>query len=152
MPPEGCDLDFVGRAVGDVDAAAVGLPAGNTRSVMLVGVGDAAVVLFFELVLDGIRGGIAAQPELLDELLALFVGLQPFEGGALFIGDDVGHVFVQPLAIGGLELLAELRFALLAFLFGQRLGDGFALVLVGGLFGSSLFGPRRRHTSTETRK
>ncbi len=72
----GMGFDFVGRAVSDVDAPAVGLPAGNARSVMLVGVSDAAVVLFLELVLDGIRGGIAAQPELLDELLALFIGLR----------------------------------------------------------------------------
>ena len=41
---------------------------------MLVGIGDAAVVLFFEFVLFGIGRGVAAQPELLDELLALFVG------------------------------------------------------------------------------
>jgi hypothetical protein len=63
---------------------------------MLVGVGDAPVVLFLELVLDGIRRGIAAQPELLDELLALFVGLQALESGALLVGDDVGDVLVQP--------------------------------------------------------
>ena len=101
-------FDFVRRAVRDVDAAAVGLPARDARGVVLVGVGDAAVVLFLELVLDGIGRGVAAQPELLDELLALFVGLQPLEGRALFIGDDVGDVLVQPLAVGSLQLLAEL--------------------------------------------
>ena len=68
-------FDFVGRAVRDVDAAAIGLPAGDAGSVMLVGVSDAAVVLFLELVLYGVGSGIAAQPELLDELLALFVGV-----------------------------------------------------------------------------
>ena len=73
-------LDLVRRSVRDVDAAAVGLPAGNAGGVMLVGVGDAAVVLFLELVLDGVRRGIAAQPELLDELLALFVGVQALPG------------------------------------------------------------------------
>ena len=55
MPPEGWIFDFVRRAVGNVDAAAVGLPAGDTGSEVLVGVGDAAVVLFLEFVLDGVR-------------------------------------------------------------------------------------------------
>ena len=82
-------LDFVRRTVRDVDAAAVGLPSGNARGELLVGVGDTAVVLFLVFVLDGVRRGIAPQPELLDELLALFVGLQPLESLALFIGDDV---------------------------------------------------------------
>ena len=43
-------LDFGGRAERDIDAAAVGLPARNTRSIPLVRIGDAAVVLFFEFV------------------------------------------------------------------------------------------------------
>ena len=77
---------------------------------MLVGVGDAAVVLFLELVFDGVRRGVAAQPELLDELLALVVGLQVLEGGPLLVGDDVGHVLVEPLAVGRLQLLFELGF------------------------------------------
>ena len=74
---------------------------------MLVGVGDAPVVLFLELVLDGIGRGVAAQPELLDELLALFVGLQALEGCLLLVGDDVGDVLVQPLLPGGLQLLSS---------------------------------------------
>ena len=44
-------LDFVRRAEHDVDAAAVGLPARNAGGEMLVGVGDAPVVLFLEFVL-----------------------------------------------------------------------------------------------------
>ena len=63
-------FDFVGRAEGDVDAAAIGLPSGDTGGVPLVGVGDAAVVLFLVLVLGGVGRRVAAQPELLDELLA----------------------------------------------------------------------------------
>ena len=43
-------FDFVGRSVGDINAAAVGLPPGNARREMLVGVGDPAVVFFLELV------------------------------------------------------------------------------------------------------
>ena len=130
----GMRLDFVGRAEGDVDAAAVGLPAGNARGEALVGVGDAAVVLFLELVLGGVRRGVAAQPELLDELLALFVRLQALEGVPLLVGDDVGDVLVQPLAVGRLELLAELVLPPAPLLLGHRLGDGFPLGGSGGLF------------------
>ena len=43
---------------------------------MIVGVSDAAVMLFLVFVLFGIRSGIAPQPELLDELLPLLVSLQ----------------------------------------------------------------------------
>ena len=111
-------FDLVRRPVRDVDAAAIRLPSGDTGSVVLVGVSDAAVVLFLELVLDGIGRGIAAQPELLDELLALFVGLQPLEGLALFIGDDVDDVLVQPLLVRGLR--APCAVWLRAFSFPSR--------------------------------
>src|SRR5580704_8008075 len=84
---------------------------------MLVGIGDAAIVLFFEGILGRIRVWIAAQPELLDELLALFVGLQAEEGAALFRRDDVGYIFVEPLFIGSVQLFVELGFAATA-LFG----------------------------------
>src|SRR5207253_7678299 len=70
----GMVLDFVRRPIGDVDAATVRLPSGDTRRVALVGVRNAAVVLFFEFVFSSVGRGIAAQPELLDELLALLVG------------------------------------------------------------------------------
>ena len=43
---------------------------------MLVGVCDAAVMLFLKFVLLGVGRGIAAQPELLDELLPLIVGVR----------------------------------------------------------------------------
>ncbi len=93
---------------------------------MLVGVRDAAVVLFLELVFLGVGRGIAPQPELLDELLALLVGLQPLEGRSLFVGDDVTDVFVEPLLIGRFQLFAELRFVLLSLLVGEGLGNGLA--------------------------
>ena len=53
--------------------AAVGLPAGLAGGKVLVGVGDAAVVLFAEFVVRRVGIGVAAQPELLDEGVALFV-------------------------------------------------------------------------------
>src|SRR6266571_2678357 len=126
-------LDFIRRTVGNIDAATIGLPAGNARGVMLVGVSDAAVMLFLVLVFDGIRGRIAAHPERFDKRFALVVGLEALEDAPLFVGDDVGDVFVQPLAVRGQQLLAELLLTLLNFFGAERLGDG--LALLGGLFG-----------------
>src|SRR4029450_835655 len=68
----GVGFFFVWRAVRNIDTAAIGLPAGNTAGELLVRIRDTAVVLFFEFVLDGVWGGVAAQPELLDELLSFF--------------------------------------------------------------------------------
>jgi len=87
-------------------------------------------VFFFELVLDRVRRGVAPQPELFDELLALFVRLQPFERRPLLIGNDVSDVLVQPLLVRSFQLFAERGFLFLLFLLGQRLGNRFA---VGGL-------------------
>ena len=128
-------IDFVGRAEGDVDTATVQLPAGGARSEMFVGVRDAAVMLFFELVFNGVRGGIAAEPELLDELFALLVGVELLEGFALFIGDDVGDVLVQPLLPRSFEFLFERGFFRPALLVSKRLSDSFALLVgFGGGF------------------
>ena len=101
----GVAFERIRLAIHDVDAAAVGSPAWHTRRKMLVGVGDAAIVLFLYGVVDRIGVGIAPLPELLDKLLALFVGLQLQEGFALRIGDDVGDVFVQPLLVRRGEFL-----------------------------------------------
>src|SRR2546426_725446 len=96
----------------------VGLPTGNAGGEALVGVGDAAVVLFLEFVFNRVRGGIAAQPELLDELLALFIIGQAQKGAALFVGEDVTDFFVQPLFVLGIEFLQQALFALLALFIG----------------------------------
>ena len=82
-------ISFIGRTVLDIDHAAVRLPARNARSKILVGVGDAAVMLFAVFVFFGVGSGIAAQPELLDELLALLIGLKLLECLFLFVADDV---------------------------------------------------------------
>ena len=63
---------------------------------MLVGVCDAAIVFFLEVVVGQIRVAAAAQPELLDELLAFFVRFQLEKGAALFRRNDVDDVLVQP--------------------------------------------------------
>jgi hypothetical protein len=83
---------------------------------MLVGVGDALVVLFLIFVLFGIGRGIAALPEGFNEIVALFVVGELLEGGSLFVGDDVSDVFVQPLLVGLAQFLLEgarILFALL---------------------------------------
>src|SRR5581483_10947426 len=103
----GMRLDFVRLAEDDVDAPAIGLPAGNASREMLVGISDALVVFLFEFVLFGVRRGIAALPESLDEIVPLFVVGQLFEGGPLLIRDDVGHILVQPLLVWLAQFLLE---------------------------------------------
>src|ERR1035441_120873 len=77
---------LIGRAVGDVDAAAVGFPAWDGRRVMLVGIRDAPVVFLFEFVYHRTGGRVAAKPELFDEVLTFRLGSQPFECAALVVG------------------------------------------------------------------
>ena len=67
---------------------------------MFVGVSDAAVMLFFEIVVRKVGIAAAAKPKLLDELLALFVGIELKKGVALFGRDDVGDVLRQLLPVG----------------------------------------------------
>ena len=85
-------------------------------------------MLFAELVLFSVRCGVAAQPELLDKLLAFLVGLEARERLALFIGDDVNDFLVEPLLIGSLEFLTELFLLLPFLLFRERLCDGLPLL------------------------
>src|SRR5262249_43961950 len=65
----------------------------------LVGVSDAPVVLLFEFVFPCTGCRVAAQPELLDEMLALFVGLEAEECFLLCISDDVNDVLREPALI-----------------------------------------------------
>ena len=111
-------LDFIGRAPDDVDAAAIGPPAGDAGGEVLVGVLDAAIVLFAEFVLLGIRSGIAAEPELLDECVALFIGAEEFESLLFFRGDDVTHVFIEPGLVGLADFFLKVAETFLAFLGG----------------------------------
>src|SRR5437899_3865477 len=110
-------FNFIGGAIHDVHPATVGPPSGNARRKMLIGIGDAAVVLFFIFVLFGVGRRIAAEPELLDELVALFVVGEFGEGGALFITDDVAHVFIKPFLVGFAELLLQCLLVGAALLF-----------------------------------
>src|SRR5262249_47628740 len=114
----GVRFDLIRLAEHDIDAPAVGLPPGDAAGVMLVGVGDALVMLFAVFVDVGVGVGIAAVPESFDELLALLVGLERVEDLALLIGDDPADVFVYPAFVKalGLLLLALLRLLFLPLL------------------------------------
>jgi len=102
-------VDFIGRTPDDVDMAAIGFPAGDAGGKMFVGVGDAAIVLFLEIVDGGVGIGIVVSPDDFDELLAFFVGAETLEGGTLFGGDDVDQVFVDDV----LKAVAEFVFGFL---------------------------------------
>src|ERR1019366_1707900 len=112
----GMGVNLIRRPKHDVHPAAIGLPTGDAGRVVLVGIRDTPVVLFFKLVLFGVGRGIAALPEGLNELVALFVVRELHEGGFFFVGDNPAHVLVQPLPIS----LAQLNF--------ERLGVGLPLL------------------------
>src|SRR5207245_8392090 len=60
---------------------------------------DPLVILLAVLVLVCVRIGIASAPKLFDEALAFIVSLKLLESLPLFIGDDVGDVFFQPIFV-----------------------------------------------------
>ena len=110
-------VDLVGLAVNDVDAAAIGSPAGHARREMLFGVGNALVVLFLIFVLFGVGRGVAALPEGFDEVVALLVVGELLESRALFVGDDVDYVLFQPLLVGLAQFLFQATRILLPLFF-----------------------------------
>src|SRR5712671_3783108 len=96
-------FDLVRFAPGNINAATIGFPARDARGVMLVGIGDALVILFAKLVLISVRIGIAAAPEFFNEAFALIVGFEFPERFSLFVGNDVGDVFIQPVLVSPFE-------------------------------------------------
>ncbi len=99
----------VGLAVNNVDSSAVRHPTGIAAGEVLVGIGDPAIVLLFELVFRGPRVRVPAGPELLDELLFLLRRGKLFEDRFFVVRDDVDNVLFQPF----LEII--LSFILRAF-------------------------------------
>ncbi len=72
---------------------------------MFVGVGDSAVMLFFKIVLRKVGIAAAAQPKLLNELFAFFVGVQ-LQESVTFVGrDDIGDVLGKPLPVSAVQFL-----------------------------------------------
>src|SRR4051794_31867174 len=98
---------------------------------MIVRISDPAVMLFFVLVLLGVGSWVTTLPKRFDKLLALFVGLETFEGLLLFIRDDVQHVLVQPLFPGAHQLFFKLLLFLRNLLFCKRFSDRIAIRTAG---------------------
>ena len=94
-------VPLAGLAEQDVVAAPVRPPpfAEGVPAQVLVRVFDPAVVLVLELVLGGRRVGIAFLPEDLDEPGPLLEGLEAEKHVLLAVGDDVDHLFFEPLAV-----------------------------------------------------
>ena len=84
--------------------SAIRPPARLARGKMLVRIRDARVVLFAVLILRRIRIRIPPQPEVLDELVALFVVAQALERLQLLVGDDPANVLIHPLLVLALQL------------------------------------------------
>ena len=119
---------------------------------MLVGIGDAAVVFFFIGIIHRIGIGIAALPELLDEVLAFLVGLQLQESFALGVRDDIGHVLAQPLLVGRGKFLQDLFLAGLLGFAGVLFFVGLLGRLAADPVADSVPGPDRlRTTPVETK-
>ena len=112
-------FNLVRRPKLDIHLAAVGFPARDSGGEVLVGVLDAPIVLFLELVLFGVRSGIAALPEGFDELVALFVVGELLERLALFVRDNVDDVFVEPFLVGLAQFLLQCFGVLFLLLFAD---------------------------------
>src|SRR5262249_35231841 len=63
----GVGIDAIGLAVHDVDPTAISAPARHAGGEVLIGIGDAPVVLFFVLVFRSVGCGITATPEIFNE-------------------------------------------------------------------------------------
>ncbi len=105
--PRGVGIGRIGLAEGDIHVAAIRLPARLAGGEMLVGVGDAAIMLFAKLVFRGVGIGIAAQPELLDEGFSFLIVAQVLERPPFIIADDVAHILFKPGLVGPLQLVSE---------------------------------------------
>src|SRR5579862_2361635 len=91
---------------------------------MLVGVGDAPIVFFFEFVFRGAGVGVAALPKCFDELLPFIIRAQILERFPFLIGDDVRYFLLNPLLVGAFIFLRGLLLPLLLGFVGFILLDG----------------------------
>src|SRR5262245_23260152 len=128
-------FDFIGLSERYVNTAAVGLPTGNSGRIFFIRVLDTFEVLLFVLVLGSVGIGVASEPEVLNELIAFFVGFKGFERLSFLIGYDVTDILVEPVLINTLQLFFPL--ALIAV---------FALVFVLVLF---LSDDARKYSSSQ---
>src|ERR1039457_4980030 len=120
--------------------ASIGLPTRFAGCIVVVCILNPPVVLLAELIIGRVGIGIAAQPELLDESLALLIVAEVLEGFSFFVGDDVGYVLLQPRLEGPLQLppnfLLGFEFVFIGAFPLQRIGFlVLARCLHGGLGG-----------------
>src|SRR5260221_5207086 len=97
--------DLTGAPKAKKNPAVIRHPPGHPRREVLIAILDASIVLVFELIIFAVRIRIAAVPEGLDELLALFFVGELHKRLALLIADDPAHVLVEPLLVVRTELL-----------------------------------------------
>ena len=116
---------FIRLAKHDVNATAIRFPAGNTTGEIFIRVSNALVIILAVFVDVGVGIGITAEPELLNELFALIIRFQGLKGTALFIRNDVQHIFIHPFFVNTAQCFFSAGF----FLFFA------ALVLFFLLFG-----------------
>jgi len=130
----GVGLNAVGLAVCNIDMTAVGLPSRLACGKVLVGIGDAGIVLFAKLIVRGVRVRIASQPEVLDERIPFFVIAQVFERLQLGIRDDPVNVLVDPLLIDAVQFALDFLLLLEPFFIRQRRFSGSGFSSVAGAF------------------
>ena len=100
LPTRRMRFNLIRLSVHDINPAAIGFPSGNASGKVFVGISDARVVLFFELVFYRIWRWVATLPEAFDELVPFFVIRKLLECRALFVADNPTHIFIQPLLVG----------------------------------------------------
>src|SRR5260370_41728646 len=97
-------FDHVGWTEDDVSSSTGGSPLwdGEGSGVCKApnGVGYPPVVFLFEFISGRSWSGVAPEPELLDELLALLVGSKILIGGCFFRGVGVDHILGHPFDVG----------------------------------------------------
>ena len=92
-------VDIGWWAVGNVNPSSVGCPSVDSRFEMIVGVGNAPVVLFLEFVKSCARVGVAPTPELFDKIF-LFLGAgKLFKNRFLLSANNVNDMFIEPFLI-----------------------------------------------------
>src|SRR5450631_3810999 len=100
---------------------------------MLVCISNPPVVLFLVFILRRIGIGVSPLPELLDEVISLFIVGKALEGLQLLVGDDPAHLFVDPPFVGSLQLVS--KFLLLLELFLVTLRPAQRILVARGLLG-----------------
>jgi len=92
-------FQFIRLAVHDIDPPAVCSPSLDPGGEILVGIGDASVMLFFKGVIRRTGIGIPPGPELLDKAFAFLLVFQVLEYASFFIRNDVDNILIKPFLV-----------------------------------------------------